>query len=107
MKRTKRIVVGLVLLLTEAVSLADAETTKVTLEFGGLSASAGTLSDALAAATKGKHQDIATLLVRAGSTYEELATNHMGQVLIATPAISDGTIIIRGLKDVFAIRQRP
>jgi hypothetical protein len=105
MKRTKRIVVGLVLLLTEAVSLADAETTKVTLEFGGLSA--GTLSDALAAATKGKHQDIATLLVRAGSTYEELATNHMGQVLIATPAISDGTIIIRGLKDVFAIRQRP
>jgi len=29
----------------------------------------------------------------------------MGEVLMATPAISDGLIIIRGLKDVFAIGQ--
>jgi hypothetical protein len=30
----------------------------------------------------------------------------MGQVVMATPAISDGIIIIRGLKDVFAIKPR-
>jgi len=35
-----------------------------------------------------------------------LATNHMGQVVMATPAISDGILIIRGLKDVVAIRQK-
>ena len=27
----------------------------------------------------------------------------MGEVIMATPAISDGVIFIRGLKDVFAI----
>jgi hypothetical protein len=30
----------------------------------------------------------------------------MGQVILATPAISNGTIIVRGLKDVFAIGLR-
>jgi len=44
--------------------------------------------------------------VKAGSTFELLATNHMGQVVMATPAISDGMLIIRGLKDVFAIKQK-
>jgi len=29
----------------------------------------------------------------------------MGEALMATPAISEGLIIIRGLKDVFAIGQ--
>jgi hypothetical protein len=46
-------------------------------------------------------------VVKAGPTFELLATNHMGQVVMATPAISDGIIIIRGLKDVFAIKARP
>jgi hypothetical protein len=45
-------------------------------------------------------------VVKAGPAYELLSTNHMGQVLMATPAISDGTIIIRGLRDVFAIARR-
>lgn len=45
-------------------------------------------------------------VVKAGAKYELLATNRVGQVVMATPAISDGTIIIRGLKDVFAIRQK-
>ncbi len=44
-------------------------------------------------------------VVKAGPTYELLATNTMGEILMATPAISDGLIIIRGLKDVFAIGQ--
>jgi hypothetical protein len=45
--------------------------------------------------------------VKAGATYALLATNHMGQVVMATPAISDGIIIIRGLKDVVAIKPKP
>jgi len=45
-------------------------------------------------------------VVKAGPAYELLATNHLGQVVMATPAISDGTIIFRGLKDVIAIGQR-
>ena len=44
-------------------------------------------------------------VVKAGPTYELLATNPMGEVVMATPAISDGVIIIRGLRDVFAIGQ--
>jgi outer membrane protein assembly factor BamB len=43
-------------------------------------------------------------VVKAGPEYEELAKNSMGEVLMATPAISDGLIIFRGLKNVYAIR---
>jgi outer membrane protein assembly factor BamB len=43
-------------------------------------------------------------VVKAGPTYELLATNHMGEVIMATPAISGGTIFLRGLKHVFAIK---
>lgn len=45
-------------------------------------------------------------VVKAGPVYERLATNTMGQVVMATPAISSGVLIVRGLKDVFAIGQR-
>jgi hypothetical protein len=31
----------------------------------------------------------------------------MGQVIMATPAIANGVIFIRGLKDVVAIGQKP
>jgi ankyrin repeat protein len=51
--------------LMAAVSEPDAATTKVILEAGGLPA--GTLSDALEAATKTQHQDIVTLLEKAGA----------------------------------------
>lgn len=50
-------------------------------------------------------EDGDVFVVKAGPTYELLATNSMGEALMATPAISDGLIIIRGLKDVFAIGQ--
>jgi outer membrane protein assembly factor BamB len=42
-------------------------------------------------------------VVKAGPKYELLGTNVMGQVIMATPAISNGVIFVRGLKDVFAI----
>lgn len=39
----------------------------------------------------------------AGPKPELLATNPMGEVLMATPAISDGVLFVRGLKHLFAI----
>ena len=42
-------------------------------------------------------------VVKAGPKYELLAKNPMGQVIMATPAISNGVVIVRGLKDVFAV----
>jgi outer membrane protein assembly factor BamB len=50
-------------------------------------------------------EDGDVFVVKAGPTYELVATNSMGEALMATPAISEGLIIIRGLKDVFAIGQ--
>jgi len=46
-------------------------------------------------------------VVKAGPAYELLATNPMGEVLMATPAISQGVLIVRGLKHVFAIGTAP
>src|SRR4029079_10657280 len=40
-------------------------------------------------------EDGAVFVVRAGAKYELLATNAMGQPLMATPAISDGLVILR------------
>jgi outer membrane protein assembly factor BamB len=48
-------------------------------------------------------EDGDVFVVKAGSAYELLTQNAMNEVLMATPAISDGMIIIRGLKHVFAI----
>ena len=51
-------------------------------------------------------EDGDVFVVRAGPKYELLATNPMSQVIMATPAIANGVIFIRGLKDVFAIGQQ-
>jgi outer membrane protein assembly factor BamB len=45
-------------------------------------------------------------VVKAGPQYELLATNAIGQVIMATPAISSGMLIVRGLKDVIAIGRK-
>jgi outer membrane protein assembly factor BamB len=42
-------------------------------------------------------------VVKAGPTYELLAQNPVGEVVMASPAISNGALIIRGLKHLFAI----
>jgi hypothetical protein len=42
-----------------------------------------------------------------GPTYELLATNPMGEVLMATPAISGGVIFVRSMKHVYAIGTPP
>jgi len=46
-------------------------------------------------------------VVKAGPAYELLATNPVGEVVMATPAISGGMVIIRGVKQVIAIGQKP
>jgi outer membrane protein assembly factor BamB len=52
-------------------------------------------------------EDGDVFVVKAGPTYELLATNPVGEVVMATPAISNGTIIIRGVKHVMAVGQKP
>ena len=44
-------------------------------------------------------------VVKAGPKFELLATNPMGEVLMATPAIVDGMIIVRGRQHLFAISE--
>jgi len=49
-------------------------------------------------------EDGDVFVVKAGRTYELLATNRMGEPLMATPAISGNTIIIRTLSSLVAVR---
>lgn len=44
-------------------------------------------------------------VVKVGPTFELLATNKMDEVVMATPALADGMLIIRGLNHVFAVSQ--
>lgn len=47
-------------------------------------------------------EDGDVFVVKAGPKYELLATNPVGEVMMATPAISDGLVIVRGVKHLFA-----
>lgn len=49
-------------------------------------------------------EDGEVFVVKAGPTYELLATNRMGEPFMATPAISDGLLLIRGQKHLFAVQ---
>ena len=51
-------------------------------------------------------EDGDVFVVRAGTKYELLATNAMGQPLMATPAISDGLLILRTKDFVYAVVER-
>jgi outer membrane protein assembly factor BamB len=44
-------------------------------------------------------------VVKAGPTYELLATNKMGEVVMATPALANGMLIVRGLNHLFGIAE--
>jgi hypothetical protein len=45
-------------------------------------------------------------VVKAGPSYELLAQNSFNETIMATPAVSDGLLIFRGSKNVYAIRAR-
>jgi len=49
------------------------------------------------------NEDGDVIVVRAGRTYEQLAKNEMKEVVMATPAISDGLIVVRTLGHVYGI----
>ena len=51
-------------------------------------------------------EDGDVFVVRAGPKYELLATNVMGQPLMATPAISDGLLILRTKDFVYAVGEQ-
>ena len=42
-------------------------------------------------------------VVKAGPKYELLATNSIGKALMATPALSDGMLILRAENNIYAI----
>lgn len=49
-------------------------------------------------------EDGEVFVVKAGPVYELRATNRMGETLMATPAASDGMLVIRGQRHLFAVR---
>ena len=51
-------------------------------------------------------EDGDVFVVKAGPKYELLAANPMGEVMMATPAISDGMIFVRGQNTLFCIAER-
>lgn len=52
------------------------------------------------------NEDGEMLVVEAGEVFKHLATNSMGETLMATPAISDGVMLVRGASTLFAIGRR-
>lgn len=51
-------------------------------------------------------EDGAIFVIKAGNTYELLAKNDMGEVLMATPAISEGMIFVRGQHHLFCVADK-
>lgn len=51
-------------------------------------------------------EDGEVFVIRAGAKYELLGANPMGEVLMATPAISEGVLYIRGLTHLYAVGAR-
>lgn len=50
-------------------------------------------------------EDGDVFVVKAGNKYELLSTNPVGEVMMATPAISDGLVIVRGINHVYAFAE--
>lgn len=51
-------------------------------------------------------EDGDVLVVAAGAEFEHLATNSMGELLMATPALSEGVMYVRAAKSLFAVGRR-
>jgi outer membrane protein assembly factor BamB len=51
-------------------------------------------------------EDGEMLVVRAGRTFELVATNTIGDLLMASPALSQGVMYVRSAKSLFAIAQK-
>jgi outer membrane protein assembly factor BamB len=53
------------------------------------------------------NEDGDIIVIAAGREFRRLATNAMGELLMATPALSDGVMYVRAAKSLFAIGVRP
>jgi outer membrane protein assembly factor BamB len=52
------------------------------------------------------NEDGEVLVVAAGRKFEHLSTNSMGELLMATPALSDGRMYVRSSKSLFAVGRK-
>jgi outer membrane protein assembly factor BamB len=52
------------------------------------------------------NEDGDILVVSAGPAFAHLATNTMGETLMATPALSEGVMYVRGASTLFAVGRR-
>jgi outer membrane protein assembly factor BamB len=52
------------------------------------------------------NEDGEMLVVEAGATFKHIATNSMGEMLMATPALSEGVMYVRGVSTLFAIGRK-
>jgi len=52
------------------------------------------------------NEDGEMLIVEAGAAFKHIATNSIGEMLMATPALSDGVMYVRGVSTLFAIGRR-
>lgn len=53
------------------------------------------------------NEDGEILVVEAGRAFKHLATNSMGELLMATPALSDGVMYVRSSASLFAVGRKP
>jgi outer membrane protein assembly factor BamB len=53
------------------------------------------------------NEDGEMLVVEASETFKHIATNSIGEMLMATPALSEGVMYVRGASTLFAIARRP
>ena len=52
------------------------------------------------------NEDGAIAVVEAGRAFRHIATNEMGEPVMATPALSRGVMFVRGMRSVFAVGRR-
>ena len=52
------------------------------------------------------NEDGEMLVIEAGETFKHIATSSMGETVMATPAIANGAIYVRGASTLFAIGRR-
>ena len=52
------------------------------------------------------NEDGEMLVIEAGATFKHLATNSIGETLMATPALSQGVMYVRGSRTLFAIGKK-
>jgi outer membrane protein assembly factor BamB len=52
------------------------------------------------------NEDGEMLVIAAGETFKHVASNSMGELLMATPALSDGVMYVRSSKSLFAIGRK-